>query len=71
MINKMIRDQVIQTLRANVDKLVRVRFVGEEPQLMTIINLDQKGFVNKIGDQFFWATFEDVCDAQPEGQPGD
>ncbi len=61
----MSRNEVINTLRANVGKIARVTFIDEEPQLMTIINLDQKGFVNKVGDEFFWATFEDVANVQP------
>jgi hypothetical protein len=27
---------------------------------MTVINLDDEGFVNKVDDQYFWAAFGDV-----------
>ena len=62
----MSRDEVIACLKENIDKVVRVTFEGgEDIQYLTIINLDQKGFVNKRNGEFFWATFDDVENIEP------
>lgn len=64
----MSREEVIRALEANVDKRVLITFLDGEMQLVTVVNFDAEGFVNKIGDEFFWATFEDVFEVQPESE---
>lgn len=62
----MSRDEVIARLRENIEKVVRVTFEGgEDVQYLTIINLDEKGFVNKRDGELFWATFDDVEKIEP------
>ncbi|MBV9679299.1 MAG: hypothetical protein JO185_23380 [Acidobacteriaceae bacterium] len=64
----MSREEVIQTLRANVDRAVRVIFVDGETQVVIVANLDDEGFVDQVGDEFFWTAFESVSEAQPESE---
>lgn len=62
----MSREEIIQMLRANVDRAVRVTFVDGETRVVTVTNLDDEGFVHQVGDEFFWSTFEDVSQVQLE-----
>ncbi|MBV8709368.1 MAG: hypothetical protein JO182_28580 [Acidobacteriaceae bacterium] len=64
----MSREEVIQTLRANVDRAVRVIFVDGETQVVIVANLDDEGFVDQVGDEFFWTAFESVSEVQPESE---
>ena len=48
----MSREEIIQALRANVDRAVRVTFVDGTTELVTVVNLDDEGFVNQVGDEF-------------------
>jgi hypothetical protein len=67
----MSRDEVIAGLRANIDKVVRVTFEGDDVRDMTIVNLDDEGFVNKIDGELFWSTFDDVENVEPLSTPTD
>ena len=50
----------------NIDKVIGVTFVDEEEQSLMVITLDDNGFVNKMGDEFFWATLDDVAAIRSE-----
>jgi len=64
----MSREEIIQALRANVDRAVRVTFVDGITELVTVVNLDNEGFVNQVGDEFFWTVFENVSEVQSESE---
>jgi hypothetical protein len=64
----MSRDEIIRALEANVDRAVRITFVDGEALSVTVINLDDEGFVHSVGGEFFWATFEDVSEVESEGE---
>ncbi len=58
------RDEISQILKANIDKVVRVTFTNGILRLVTVINLDDEGFINKLEDNFFWAAFEDISEIE-------
>ena len=44
---------------------MNVTFIDGGTQLLVIVNVDDEGFVNRVGEELFWATFEDVSQVQP------
>ena len=66
----MTRSEIVQSLAANIGKQVRVAFSDGELFAVSIVNIDDEGFVHKMVDaddaQFYWTRFEDVITVQPE-----
>lgn len=60
----MSREEIIAIVSENIDKSVRVTFEDGETETMLVSTVDDEGFVNKIGDEYFWCAFDVVCDVQ-------
>ena len=59
---KMSREEINTILRNNIGRSVCVTFTNEESRSMIVTSVNNEGFVNKVGEEFFWAIFEDVSD---------
>jgi hypothetical protein len=60
------RIEIISALRANVDGTVRLKFADGEEHCVTVVSVDDEGFVGKLVDDLFWTAFEDVADVSFE-----
>jgi len=68
----------MQTLGDKLGKVVRITSSKGVVQYLTVVNLDDEGFVhtlndgilnddNRLNDEYFWTTFDDITDVQSEG----
>jgi hypothetical protein len=65
----MTRDEVIQALRANLNKPVLVEFTDGILVRVTPLTVDQEGFIHDLASQddaVFWVPFEEVATVTPE-----
>jgi hypothetical protein len=63
------RDQVIATLKANLNKPVIVEFTDGVSGRITPLTVDKEGFIHDLAstdDTVFWVPFEEVASVTPE-----
>jgi hypothetical protein len=65
----MTRDEVIETLKANLNKPVHVEFTDGFKVRITPLTVDKEGFIHDLAskdDAVFWVPFEEVALVTPE-----
>jgi hypothetical protein len=69
----MTREEVIGTLKANLNKPVRVEFTDGISSRITPLTVDKEGFIHDLAttdDAVFWVPFEEVVSVTPEEPQG-
>ncbi len=64
----MTRDDVIATLKANLNKTVTLRFTDGFVTAATPLTVDKEGFIHDLAskdDHVFWVSFEEVESVTP------
>ena len=65
----MTREEVIGTLKANLNKPVLVEFTDGVTGRIMPLTVDQDGFIHDLAtkdDMVFWVPFEEVVSVKPE-----
>jgi hypothetical protein len=65
----MTREEVIGTLKANLNKPVLVQFTDGVIGRIMPLTVDNEGFIHDLGtqdDAVFWVPFEEVLSVTPE-----
>jgi hypothetical protein len=61
----MTRDQVIETLKSNLNKPVTIHFTDGIAVRVSVLTVDAEGFIHDLDskdDSVFWVPFEEVSD---------
>lgn len=64
----MTREEVIQALKANLNKPVMVEFTDGSLGRITPLTVDKEGFIHDLAtpdDAVFWVPFEEVVSVTP------
>jgi hypothetical protein len=59
------RSEIKTRLRENIEKRARLTFASNDVQDLTVINVDEEGFVTELEGEYFWSTFDDVTKVEP------
>lgn len=65
----MTREEIIGTLKANLNKPVRVEFADGVSGRITPLTVDKDGFIHDLSSQddaVFWVPFEEVVSVMPD-----
>ena len=65
----MTREEIIGTLKANLNKPVRVEFTDGVSGRITPLTVDREGFIHDLAtqdDAVFWVPFEEVLSVKAE-----
>ena len=65
----MTREEIIATLKANLNKPVLVQFTDGICGRITPLTVDKEGFIHDLAspdDTVFWVPFEEVVSVTPE-----
>lgn len=68
----MTRDEVIQVLKANLNKTVTITFTDGFVTPATPLTVDAEGFIHDLAsqeDHVFWVAFEEVASVSTEAVP--
>lgn len=68
----MTREEIIATLKANLNKPVLVEFADGVSGRITPLTVDKEGFIHDLAstdDAVFWIPFEEVVSVTPEKPP--
>ena len=64
--------EIIEVLKANIDKTVRVTYQDGDTDLALVMTVDDEGFVFDLaslnpgeGKAIYWTSFADLLDVQP------
>jgi hypothetical protein len=65
----MTRDEIVQVLKANLNKTVTLTFIDGFVTPATPLTVDADGFIHDLAtkeDHVFWVPFEEVASVTPE-----
>jgi len=66
----MTREEIVQVLKANLNKTVTLTFTDGFITQATPLTVDSEGFIHDLAttdDHVFWVAFEDVAEVIAEG----
>jgi hypothetical protein len=65
----MTRNEIIEVLKSNLNKAVRVEFTDGVIGRITPLTVDKDGFIHDLAtqdDMVFWVPFEEVVTVRPD-----